>query len=263
MRSPETPWHVKAAGALAGTAIALVGCGDQGQEASTPQATSTENPHTLTVEPTKEKTPFVVDTPTRTAIVNTETPIPTATATPVTPEATPTERVQDTPCIILPEEFCKNAEPLRYVDSTGTDALMLGFKNLPAGTPVMAPTAATVFPVRESVGSPWKGNWALVDLSPDGSKPSLIIGDIGFENPDDSLNPGAGEIITTIQGSGVENAGYSLLVLLGSQESIGGKLQTNQELYESLFPGITTIEPVATIERTADSIVLSSDLYID
>lgn len=259
---------VPAGGVIAAVLVACGG-GSEGDtdETATTAPTQAESTATETItEPTSTETTTPTVEPTEdpegeeTTVGGKPGPEETATNTP-SPE--PTERVQEIPCQIVPQEFCDDAEPLRYITPNGEDVLMLGFKNLPAGTPIMAPTSASVFPIRYGTDNSWQGNGALVDLASDGTRPALIIGDIGFDSPENSLTLNAGDVISTIKGAGVENQGYNLLIMLGVQETNGGVLTSNDELYESLFPGITTAEPVGTLKRTDSEVVLTTNVYVE
>jgi len=259
-----------AAGVISSVAIACGG-GDGSEVTVTPTSTPTSEQTTVSEEtptqtPTATATEAKTEAPTEEAPVGKPGPEETATASPTeenTPAPEPTERVQEIPCQIVPEEFCNDVEALRYITPIGENVLMIGFKNLPAGTPIMAPVGASVYPVRSSSDNSWKGNWALVDFSDNGTRPSFIIGDIGFESPENSLNVEAGGTITTIQGNGVDNEGYNLLIMLGVQEFNGGELTSNNELYESLFPGITSVEPVGVLESTESEVVLTNNVYVE
>lgn len=254
---------VPAGGALAAV---LVACGG-GSEGSTDKTqttspTQTEAATTVTENtPTPEPTSSPSIEPTREGTVDGKShPEETATNTP-SPE--PTEVVVETPCQILPQEFCDDAELLLFKTGNGDEQLfMLGFKNLPAGTPIMVPSDSIVNPLYYGENNGWKGMGALVDLSSDGNTPGLIIGDISFGDSRDTLTLDKGEVISTIQGSGLENYGYNLLIAFGTRAE-SGLLVSNKQLYESLFPGIINKEPIGVIEQSGQEVVLTANHYID
>lgn len=170
-----------------------------------------------------------------------------------TPTPTP-EVKQEVPCVVLPQEFCGQAEVLEYKTLDGTTLTMLGFKSLPAGTNIGTPLSGTLESVMFVGEREWKGWGAIItDLS--GSKNITLIGDLSFGEPGTkSINEG--DPVTTITGSAVENFEYSLLIIFATQKD--GVYTDDVASYEALFPGIASQKPVMSIEQTSEGITLGS-----
>lgn len=186
------------------------------------------------------------------------TPTLTPTLAPTEP-LTPTPEVkQEVPCEILPQEFCGQAEVLKYKTLGGDEVIMLGFKDLPPGTEIKAVSDATITPAVPAETSSWKGFLALVELDPEGKKSIVIRGDLSFDSLQ-QLSVKRGDVITAIKGTGTNNFGYSLLINFVIKEN--DKYVDNTELLEALFPGVTSKTPVGKIEQTATDVVRSTEYF--
>lgn len=255
---------VPAAGVISAVAIACGGGAEADvEETATPNATETSTP--TQVENTPSAIPTATPTETESpepdgeeAVVGKSGPDEEETAT-VAPSPEPTEVVQEVPCQILPEEFCNQAEPILITSSKGDEILAFGFKDLPAGTPIMSPIDANVTTFDYSNGnSSWNGKGSVMNLSEDGSKIGLFIGDIGLG---EATQVGAGNTFTTIQGSGVNNFGYNLIVYFSVNEN--GMFSSNDEINNALFPNFVEKDPVGTIELTETSATFAGYHFVD
>jgi hypothetical protein len=245
LRTPQNP--LKKAGLFVGggiTALAITACAGEGQSPQSPDAGSNIHAPTLTVEPTKIESPAITPTPEVTV-----QPTPTAT-----PEAKP-----EVPCLILPQEFCKKAERIEYKTPDGTSLIMLGFKDLPAGTEIISPFDA------EALGAtledhPLKGNMVLVFKKGDHSEGVEIIGDIRFHGRISWEFP-KGDVLATIEDNGITNIdNYNLLILM-TKKNENGKFETNTKMLNDLFPGIVSQEPVAIFQQTSSGGAQLGDRY--
>lgn len=219
-----------AAGAVAlGGSVA--GCG--GDDGGGVDPGFTPNPaHTLTVEPTATNTPIIEATP-------------TAEPT-VTPTAVPTERVQDVPCVILPQELCDSGELIEFTSDTGLKLKMIGF-NLPVGTPVYSPRDGAVA-LGAQVLNGVNGNFLIIADPKTPTNSGIFFGDLSFPVSIDSVIK-QGDQIGSIQDTGIRSFDkYNLL--FRPNTVVNGAAATDEQVLEQLFPGILDQSPVSLIGIT-------------
>lgn len=250
---------VPAGGAIAAVLVACGG-GSEGDsdEVATTAPTQTEATATQTIvesTPTETATPTVE--PTQDPNVEQTPNIGKGSGEEETPEV-----VVETPCQILPEEICKQAEVINYKAEGNEDTIILGFKDIPEGTPVITPVTGGVISVDYGNGTPggWKGKGVIIDLTPDGTKMVLVIGDLNL----DSVGLGAkntGEQVASVGASGVDNFGYKLLVQFIIQE--GEKFKDNDEAYNLYFPEVIKKEPVGEITRTQTQVTFAGYHFVE
>jgi hypothetical protein len=245
LRAPQNP--LKKVGLFAGggiTALAITACTGEGQSPQSPETGGNIPASTLTVEPTKTESPMITPTPEPTV-----QPTPTAT-----PEVKP-----EVPCLFLPQELCKRAERIEYIIPDGTSVIVLGFKDLPAGTEITSPFDA------EASGAtlkdhPLKGNVALMFKKEDMSEQVTLIGDIRFHGRISWEFP-KGDVVATIEGEGITNIdNYNLLIFM-TKKNENGKFETNTKMLNDLFPDILSQKPAALFQQTSSGGAKLGDRY--
>ena len=170
----------------------------------------------------------------------------TITPAPEPPKPTPEAR-QEVPCQILPPEVCAKAEliELKYLGQTFK---LLGFRPeyLPEGTPLYSHKDGR-FNKGVTPGELFVGSFGAIMGKP-GEGGFSVYGDIKFSNNSGDIK--RGDIIGTIQNTGVTNFGeYNLIIMATRANAEGTRPETDTETLTRLFPGFSEMEPVKRIDK--------------
>ena len=196
---------------------------------------------TFTVEPEPTKVVPTADPENDGGKASVETNTPESATSTSEPTATATERVQEVPCRILPEQFCSQAKIVEHTTLDGNQMTLVGL-NLPEGTPLFSIYRgdADISDSRLSL----KLNGKILSVSSSASEATggkekymLIYGDVIEENLPSQGLVDKGAQIGSVGGNGTTNLdNYNILIRFMTSDS--GELVVDNELIEELFPGI-------------------------
>ena len=196
------------------------------------------------IEATKTPEPIKIETytpPTVTATLFPEiTPSPTTSPTTAPATTTPTapsklEVPAEVPCNILPQQFCSQAEVIDWANSKGQKFKIIGFKNIPTGTPLFPPVnAGEITKAKLPERGNFKGFQATIS---DPNEPNvwyIVSGDITFPDMNNATKK-EGEAFGSVGNTGITNAGgYKLLVYV--LRRVGQETTSDESIIRRLFP---------------------------
>ncbi len=181
------------------------------------------------------------------------TPIPTEVATTT---ATP-EAKQEAPCLVIPQEFCSQAERV-MVKGIRAEFTYLGFKNLPAGTPIFSPLDG-FFTVGNESGPQFVGSNIGISIpNVKEAKGGIIIrGIIRIDNTT-QRDIRSGEIIGYKKDGKTLDGKYDLLFTITKATASGA--ETDEDILRNLAPDAFR-RPVAgniqSVDKPGSTVVFS------
>ena len=147
-------------------------------------------------------------------------------------------------CKILPEEYCGGGKVIQK-EINGQLFKIVGFK-LPEGTPLYSHKDGR-FNKGVTPGELFVGSFGAIMGKP-GEGGFSVYGDIKFSNNSGDIK--RGDIIGTIQNTGVTNFGeYNLIIMATRANAEGTRPETDTETLTRLFPGFSEMEPVKRIDK--------------
>ena len=221
------------------TATALLAAACSGGDQNNDIRIDTQTP-TPTAEATLESPPSPTSEPTLAPSngggSDGKFPTPTATSTP--------EVKQEVPCVIVPQEYCSQAE-LLTVKGYEKDGYIIGI-NVPPDTQISAPIDGLVLKSDIEAGRPYKGQQVLIKDQATG-KAFTIIGDMPFNGDMASSNVVKGKPVVKVGNGNLNNFGYKVIIIVnGSPEEIN-------TAFKLLFPRAFEKPPKEVVLPVASS----------
>lgn len=164
-------------------------------------------------------------------------PTPLVTETPIPPTIAP-EVKKEVPCVILPDQYCSQAELIDWTYQ-GQTYKIVGF-HLPQGVPLFSPmdgsSGKANMDQKPNTG-PFHGLLAGIGKPTDPSLLSFnIMGDLKFDNML-SLDVKKGDLIAYTQDTGIRNLGnYNIIVMASQKDPNSNGFTTAEDMLRTMFP---------------------------
>ena|SRR3989344_1506981 len=137
-------------------------------------------------------------------------------------------------CLILEQKYCSQAEVIDWANSKGQKFKIIGFKNIPTGTPLFPPVnAGEITKAKLPERGNFKGFQATIS---DPNEPNvwyIVSGDITFPDMNNATKK-EGEAFGSVGNTGITNAGgYKLLVYV--LRRVGQETTSDNDQLEGIF----------------------------